>query len=98
MKRRARFEDFIQKIELLQDLDPYERSKLCDVLQSEVYADGEYVIKQVHIGQLTLREKTGTGSTLSRVGTQWLLKRIVRGSPNRFMSTKKMNILVSFHF
>jgi cAMP-dependent protein kinase regulator len=47
MKRRERFEAFIKEIDLLQDLDPYERSKICDVVQSQTFKDGEYVIKQV---------------------------------------------------
>lgn len=50
VKRRDRFEQFVQKIDLLADLDPYERNKLCDVLQSQVFKDGEAVIKQGDIG------------------------------------------------
>ena len=48
VKRRERFEEFIKNFELLQELDPYERTKICDVLQAKTFSDGEYVIKQVN--------------------------------------------------
>ena len=47
MKRRERYESFMKKVDLLADLDPYERNKLCDVLTTEVFNDGQYVIRQV---------------------------------------------------
>lgn len=65
MKRRQRFEDFIVKVDLLADLDPYERSKLCDVLQPAVYKDGEYVIRQVQ-ELINIREKLGQLSISSK--------------------------------
>lgn len=37
----------MKKVDLLADLDPYERNKLCDVLTTEVFSDGQYVIRQV---------------------------------------------------
>lgn len=50
IKRRERFEDFMTKIELLQELEPYERTKICDVLNSETYKDGDFIIKQGEVG------------------------------------------------
>jgi cAMP-dependent protein kinase regulator len=35
---------------LLQDLEPYERNKICDVLNAETYKDGDYIIKQGDVG------------------------------------------------
>lgn len=46
VKRRERFETFLNKVELLADLDTYERGKICDVLETEHFKDGEVVIKQ----------------------------------------------------
>jgi hypothetical protein len=45
IKRRERFEGFISKIDLLQDLEVYERNKICDVLVAQTFKDGEYIIK-----------------------------------------------------
>lgn len=38
-------------MELLSELDPYEKGKLCDVFESRTYVDGEYIIKQGEIGK-----------------------------------------------
>lgn len=46
MKRRERYEAFLSKVELLSPLDTYERSKICDVLETEVFQDGQAVVKQ----------------------------------------------------
>ena len=46
MKRRERFENFLSKVELLADLDAYERNKICDVLDTEYFEDGQVIIKQ----------------------------------------------------
>lgn len=46
MKRRDRFESFLSKVEILADLDSYERGKICDVLETEYFEDGQTVITQ----------------------------------------------------
>lgn len=46
MKRRERFETFLSKVELLADLDSYERGKICDVLETEYFENGKDIIKQ----------------------------------------------------
>jgi len=45
-KRRERFEAILSKIELLDTMDPYERSKISDVALPVQYKAGEIVIKQ----------------------------------------------------
>lgn len=46
IKRRERFEAFINKIELLQELDSYEKNNFCDVLESEIFNEGDVVVKE----------------------------------------------------
>jgi len=46
IKRRERFEQALSKVELFQDMDPYERTKLSDVIGVEKYKTGDYIIKQ----------------------------------------------------
>jgi len=46
VKRKERFETILSKIELLDTMDPYERSKISDVALPVQYKAGETVIKQ----------------------------------------------------
>ena len=46
IKRRERYEAFISKVELLQDLDSYEKNNFCDVLESETFEKGQEVIRE----------------------------------------------------
>ena len=43
---RAKYEDFLNKIEVLQELDDYERSKLCDCLQVQNFEANQHIIKE----------------------------------------------------
>lgn len=60
MKRRDRFEDFVSKIELLQCLDVYERSKITDCLNTDKYKDGETVITMGEVGNKFYFVEEGT--------------------------------------
>lgn len=60
IKRRERFEEFVNKIELLQDLDTYERGQLADCLNTENYNDGDYIIKQGEQGHKFYLIEEGT--------------------------------------
>lgn len=46
IKRRQLYEEFLRKIELFDSLNTYEKDKICDCLQSKVYQDGEFIIKE----------------------------------------------------
>ena len=46
MKNRLKYEEFLSQVEVLQSLDNYERSKLCDCLTITEYDKGQYVIKE----------------------------------------------------
>lgn len=46
VKRRERFEHIVSKVELLDSVDPYERSKIADVAMPVKAKAGDYVIKQ----------------------------------------------------
>jgi cAMP-dependent protein kinase regulator len=50
VKRRERFETILSKIELLETIDPYERSKIADVTIIEKYKNGDYVIREGETG------------------------------------------------
>lgn len=50
IERRQRYEDFLQKIEILNELDNYERQKICDCLETEEFAKGDIIIKEGDAG------------------------------------------------
>mmetsp|Transcript_3782 Transcript_3782/g.3230 ORF Transcript_3782/g.3230 Transcript_3782/m.3230 type:complete len:212 (-) Transcript_3782:349-984(-) len=52
VKRREKFEDVLSKIELLSTMDPYERTKLGDVVKVEKYSKGDFVIKEGEEGDI----------------------------------------------
>lgn len=46
-KKRERYESFLQQVEILNEMDPYERSKIGDALKSVSYKQGDFVVKEV---------------------------------------------------
>lgn len=60
IKRRERFEEFVNKVELMQDLDPYERGQLADVLTTQTFQDGDTIIKQGEAGDKFYLIESGT--------------------------------------
>lgn len=46
VKRRERYVAFLSKVDLLDDMDPYERSQLADALASVKFEAGAYIIKE----------------------------------------------------
>lgn len=45
-RRRDKYESFLSKVELLQGMDPYERSQIGDALVTEKYKAGNYIVNQ----------------------------------------------------
>lgn len=64
IRRRERYEDFLSKIEILQDMDPYERSQLADVLKSVTYKAGDFVIREGDEGNVFFIVEEGTAVAL----------------------------------
>ncbi|KAM3133382.1 hypothetical protein pb186bvf_014543 [Paramecium bursaria] len=49
-KKREKYEEFLAKVELLKDMDPYERLQIADALKVSKHRSGDYIIKQGEIG------------------------------------------------
>lgn len=49
-KKRDLYDSFLQTVDILKTLDPYERSKICDALKSASYKPNEQVIRQGDAG------------------------------------------------
>ena len=45
-KRRGKFQAILSKVEILSQIDPYEKEQLCDILIEESYAAGSEVVKE----------------------------------------------------
>eukprot|EP00730_Choanoeca_flexa_P003419 TRINITY_DN11407_c0_g1_i5.p1 TRINITY_DN11407_c0_g1~~TRINITY_DN11407_c0_g1_i5.p1 ORF type:complete len:368 (+),score=142.39 TRINITY_DN11407_c0_g1_i5:73-1176(+) len=46
IKKRKMYENFLEKVEILKDLDKYERMQIADALESCSYPDGADIVKQ----------------------------------------------------
>lgn len=46
IRKRERYEEFLKNIDLLADMDPYERTQLSDAFKTVSFADGDYVIRE----------------------------------------------------
>ncbi|CAG8446657.1 10667_t:CDS:2 [Funneliformis mosseae] len=49
-RKRKMYESFLEEVPILVSLEPYERHKIADALESAIYEDGQLVIKQGDIG------------------------------------------------
>lgn len=67
-KKRAYYEVFLGKVELLQDMDPYERLQIADALKSIQYTKGDYIIKQVKYHHKQPKGEPGTTFYLLQEG------------------------------
>lgn len=49
-KKRKYYSDVISKVEILADIDPYEKEQLCDALKEEEFVAGSYIVNQGESG------------------------------------------------
>lgn len=66
IKRRERYDDFLNRIELLQELDPYERGKICDVIKILKYNQGDFVVREGEVGDKFYFIEEGTAIALKK--------------------------------
>lgn len=64
IEKRKKFDGFLDKIEILSTLDSYEREKICDCLQSEVFKKGDEIIKQGEVGTKFYLIQSGTADAI----------------------------------
>ncbi|KAJ3071043.1 hypothetical protein HDU98_005894 [Podochytrium sp. JEL0797] len=50
-RKRRMYESFLEEVKLLASLEAYERHKIADVLESQVFNEGEIVIRQGDVGE-----------------------------------------------
>lgn len=52
IRRRDRYEEFLRQVELLENMDPYERSQLADCFKACTFGPGEFVIHEGEWGDV----------------------------------------------
>ena len=51
-QKREKYEEFLQRVTILQNMDSYERSKLSDAIVEKWFEEGDYVIKEGEEGNI----------------------------------------------
>lgn len=69
-RKREKYENFLQSVDILQQMDPYERSKLGDAVREENFADGDYIIRQGATGDVFYMLTEGTAKAIKRTETE----------------------------
>jgi len=64
VKRRERFDEFVNKVEILQELDAYERGQLSDCLTTETYNEGDTILKAGETGIKFYMIEEGTANAV----------------------------------
>mmetsp|Transcript_10207 Transcript_10207/g.10145 ORF Transcript_10207/g.10145 Transcript_10207/m.10145 type:complete len:250 (-) Transcript_10207:29-778(-) len=59
-RKRERYESFLTGVELLENMDPYERSHIADALKPAQFREGEYVIREGEWGDVFYMIEEGT--------------------------------------
>lgn len=50
-KKRERYENFLAKVDILENMEPYERLKIADAIKTKKYAVGDYIVKEGDVGE-----------------------------------------------
>ena len=67
VQNRNKYEEFLSKVEVLQELDMYERNKLCDCLQIRNYEPNEYILREGDRGHTFFMIMKGQGQATKRI-------------------------------
>ena len=66
IKRRETYEEFLRKVDILSNLQEYERAKLCDCLKSETFKKDDVVIKEGEPGEKFYLIQSGTAKATKK--------------------------------
>lgn len=63
-QKRKMYQDFINKIKILSDLDKSEKMKICDCLEAKMFKKGESVVTQGEVGSNFYMIQFGTAEAI----------------------------------
>ncbi|WWC60219.1 uncharacterized protein I303_102785 [Kwoniella dejecticola CBS 10117] len=80
-RKRRLYESFLSEVQILQSLQPHERAKIADVLESRTFNQGEDVIKQGEAGDEFFLIESGNAIAIKRGedGRESVVKRYSKG-------------------
>jgi len=67
-KKREKYDNFLQSVDILKGMDPYERSKLGDAVKEQKYKKGEFVITEGDEGSTFYLISEGTAEATKNLG------------------------------
>lgn len=70
MKKREKYENILNKVEILQGIDPYEKMQIADALKSVSFNNGDFIIKQGDWGELFYMIEEGSAIALKSFNGQ----------------------------
>jgi cAMP-dependent protein kinase regulator len=82
IRRRETYENFLKKVEILSELEDYERAKLCDCLKTEKFDKGDFIIKEGEVGDKFYFIQEGTADALKNEGGK--LAKVFEYGPNDY--------------
>ncbi|KAF2006000.1 camp-dependent protein kinase-like protein regulatory subunit [Amniculicola lignicola CBS 123094] len=77
-QRRRMYEGFLEEVQLLSSLTPYERSKIADALETKKYPAGTTIIREGDVGESFYILETGEAQVFKR-GTDKPVKKYKKG-------------------
>ena len=59
-KKREKYENFLGKVEILHDMEPYERLQIADALKELKFKKGDYIVREGEAGDTYYILEEGT--------------------------------------
>lgn len=66
-KKREKYDNFLSTVEILKNMDPYERSKLGDAVQEQTFKKDDFIIKEGESGDMFYLISEGTAKALKMI-------------------------------
>jgi cAMP-dependent protein kinase regulator len=67
VRKREKWEEFLSRVEILSNMDPYERGQLADALKVESYNDGDIIIREGDQGDTFFIVEEGTAKATKTI-------------------------------
>jgi cAMP-dependent protein kinase regulator len=80
-RKRRMYESFLEEVQVLISLEPYERHKIADALESQIFHAGEVVIRQGDVGEGFYIIESGTAkiTIIDENGVEKVVNQLSRG-------------------
>ena len=66
-RKREKYDNFLQSVEIMKDMDPYERSKLGDAVREHTFKKNDYIIREGEEGSVFYLISEGTADATKSI-------------------------------